>query len=308
MSPSRKRARLAVAGAITTLAALIPVGSASATTLNGAWAPFTRCPVDDPAMLAADGATTADLCVAAHSPGGSIKLGRTSATTGATDLQLGLLSASTFSLVSPSGGGILADSVKIPGGLLGLMCPSDVPLITQICQKATDNVLNNVSATVEPAGAPSDFDLTAGLGVGQPILTVPIKIRLKNPLLASTCTIGSNSHPILLKPKNLTTPTGNFTSFDTDGTVDPSGVMLRIDLSGTSLGDDSFAVPGATGCGGLGLLDVAINLKTGLPSPAGKNSLVLNDALTFLGGFSDPSSFAPDAGKQMSTLWHSAAQ
>jgi hypothetical protein len=309
MSPSRKRARIAVAGAITTLAALIPVGSASATTLNGGWAPFTRCPVDDPAMLAADGATTADLCLAAHSATGTIKLGNTSATTGSTDLQLGLLSGTTFSLVAPSGGGIVADSVKIPGGLLGLMCPSNIPLISQLCQKASDSALNTVTATVEPAGAPSDFDLAAGLGVGQPILTMPIKIRLKNPLLASTCTIGSDSHPILLKPKNLASPTGAFTLFDEDGTLDPTnGQMLRIDLTGTSLGDDSFAVPGATGCGGLGLLDAAINLKTSLPSPAGKNNLTLNDASTFLGGFSDPTAFAPDAGKQLSALWHAAAQ
>lgn len=307
MSPSRKRARLAVAGVVTTLAALVPAGSASATTLNGTWAPFTRCPVDDPAMLAADGTTAAPLCLASHSPSGSITLGNTTATTGASDLQLGVLSGSTSSLVSPSGGGLVADPAKIPGGLLGLMCPSDVPLITQICQALTDNSLNNVIATVQPAGAPSDFDTAAGLGSGKPIVTLPVKIHLQNPFLASTCTIGSDSHPILLKPENLTTPAAGFTRFDGDGTPDASGGdLLRIDLSGASQGDDSFAVPGATGCGGLGLLDAAIDLKTGLPSPAGKNKLVLNSASTYLAGLSDPSSAAPDAGKKLSAFWHSA--
>lgn len=308
MRPLRKGAAIAVTGALAAVTLLMTAVPASATTLNGDWAPFTRCPVDDPAMLAADGVTTVDLCIASHSASGSIKLGSISATTGASDLQLGLLSsAGTFKLVSPSGGGIVSDPVKVPGGLLGLMCPSRLLLVSQLCREATGNSLNNVFATVEPAGAPSDFNLAAGLGTGQPILTLPVKIHLQNPLLASTCTIGSDSNPILLKPANLTSPSGSFTRFDGDGTADPAnGALLRIGLSGAAQGDDSFAVPGATGCGLLGLANQAINLKSGLPSPAGQNSLVLNDASTFLAGFNTPSAFAPNAGRQLSGFWHSA--
>ncbi|MBO0807650.1 MAG: hypothetical protein J2P32_05015 [Actinobacteria bacterium] len=281
---------------------------ASAATLKGDWAPFSRCPVDDPAMLAADGSSTVDLCIASHSASGTIKLGSITATTGASDLQLGLLSgASGLSLVSPSGGAIVSDPVKVPGGLLGLMCPSKLLLVAQLCQKATDNSLNNVFATVEPAGTPSDFNLGAGLGSGQPILTLPVKIHLQNPLLAATCTIGTDSNPILLKPENLTSPTAGITRFDGDGTDDPTnGVLLRIGVSGASQGDNSFAVPAATGCGLLGLANTAINLKSGLPSPAGKNSLVLNDPSTFLAGFNIPSDFAPNSGQQLSGFWHSA--
>lgn len=276
--------------------------------MNGDWAPFSRCPVDDPAMLAADGVSTTDVCLASHSASGSLKLGNTSATTGASDLQLGLISESTLSLVSSGGAGIAADPVKIPGGLLGLMCPSSVLLVSLVCHQATDNTLNDVLATVEPAGAPSGFDLGAGLGSGSPILTLPVKVRLQNPLLASTRTIGSDSNPILLRPKNLTTPTVDVTRFDGDGTSDPTaGDLQRIGLTGASQGDDSFAVPAATGCGALGLLDAAINLKTGLPSPAGKNNLVLNNASTFVAGLTNASAFAPNAGRQLSTFWHSAA-
>ncbi|MDN3357850.1 hypothetical protein [Actinomadura sp. DC4] len=310
MSPSRKRARLVAAGAVTALATtLIPAGSASAATLKGSWAPFTRCPVDDPAMLAADGVSATDTCLASHSSSGSIKLGTTTATTGATDLQAGVLSASTLSLVTPSGGALVADPVKIPGGLLGLMCPSKVPVITQICRSISDNTLNNVIATIQPAGTPSDFDLAAGLGSGDPIITLPVKIHLQNPFLASTCTIGSNSHPILLKPRNLAVPATDFARFDGDGTPDAdNGDLLRIDTGGASQGDDSFAVPGATGCGGLGLLDAAVNLKTGLPSAAGNNKLVLNSPSTYLGGLYDPTSFAPGAGRRLAAFWHSAAK
>ncbi|MGH3390866.1 MAG: hypothetical protein ACRDOO_18530 [Actinomadura sp.] len=310
MSPARKGARIAMVGALTTLAALIPAGSASAVTLAGEWAPFTRCPVDAPAMLAADGATTAPLCLASNSPSGSIKLGSTTATTGNSDLQFGLISAGsagTAALVSPSGGAIIADPAPVPGGLLGLMCPSGVPLVSEVCRLATDNDLNNVTATVQQAGALSDFDLAAALAVGRPILTLPVKIHLQNPLLGPDCFIGSEADPIVLRPKNLAAPTGSFTRFDGDGTRNPTGgVMLKIGLSGASQGDDSFAVPGATGCGVLGLLSPAIDLKTGLPSPAGDNNLVLDDATTFQGGLNTPRSFAPDAGQQLSAFWHSA--
>jgi hypothetical protein len=48
--------------------------------------------------------------------------------------------------------------------------------------------------------------------------------------------------------------------------------------NGDSLVDNTFAVPGATGCGGLfsALIDPIVNLKTGIPAAAGTNSAVLN--------------------------------
>ncbi len=286
-------------------------GVASADTLPGGWAPFSRCPVDDPTLLTTDGVTAVPLCLTASSPSGSIKLGNTTATTGRSDLQLGLASVgggTTFTVAAPSGGAIVADAAQVPGGLLGLMCPSKILLVSQVCRQATDNALNNVSATVESAGTPRDFSLVAGLGVGQPILTLPVKIHLENPLLGSTCYIGSNSHPILLHPKNLAAPAQGATTFDVQGATNPAGPMLAVGLSGTALGDDSFAVPGATGCGLLGLLNPAINLKSGLPSAAGNNSLVLNDAATSLGGLAAASTYAPNAGRQLSDFWHQAAQ
>src|ERR1700674_3774961 len=48
--------------------------------LNGDWAPFSRCPVDDPAMLAADAGGAPNWCLATESSSGSIKLGNTAAT------------------------------------------------------------------------------------------------------------------------------------------------------------------------------------------------------------------------------------
>jgi hypothetical protein len=301
---------MTAAGAMAGVTVMMSAGVGSADTLPGRWAPFSRCPVDAPALLAADGVTAAPLCLSAGSPNGSITLGRTTATTGRSDLQFGVVSqsgAASFTVAAPSGGALVADPAQVPGGLLGLMCPSRALLVSQVCRQATDNALNNVSATVEPAGTPRDFDLVAGLGVGKPILTLPVKIHLRNPLLGSTCYIGSDSHPILLRPRNLTAPAVGSTLFDAHGAANPAGPLVSIDLSGGALGDDSFAVPGATGCGLLGLLSPAINLKSGLPSAAGNNSLVLNGASTSLGGLAIPDTHAPNAGRQFAEYWHQAA-
>jgi hypothetical protein len=304
------RTRVVLLGLLTAAAVLVPAPVASAVTLNGHWAPFTRCPVDDPAMLATNGTVTIARCLAADSPSGSIKLGNTTALTGRSDLQFGLVedrSTTTFTIIAPPDGAIVAAPAQVPGGLLGLMCPSDIPGVSAVCQQATDNDLNNVTAVVRPAGRPTEFDLGAGLITGRPILRLPVKIQLQNPLLGSTCFIGSDADPVVLRPQNLTGATsGAIEAFAGDGTVNSSGPLFRIAQHGMTQGDNSFAVPGASGCGVLGLLSPAINLKTGLPSPAGNNSLVLNDASSFLAGFNNPADGAPNEGEQLAGFWHSA--
>lgn len=271
----------------------------------GLWAPLSRCPVDDPAMLAADGTTVAALCLTSHAPSGEFKIGGTTLPAGAADLQLGVLNkGGAYTLLMPAGAGLVAEPVQVPGGLLGLMCPSDIPLVSQICDQVVGSPLNAVTATLEPAGAPSDFNLAAGVGVGQPIVTVPVKVHLRNALLDPNCYIGSDADPILLKPANLARPTAAIKRFNADGTANPTGEMGYVSMTGASQGDSTFAVPGAGGCGLLGLLDGAVNLKQGLPSASGNNNLILNDAQTVLGGFHNPRAFSPTEGQQLADRWH----
>lgn len=313
MRTGSNRARVGLLASFTALAAVASVSSATAataTTLNGNWAPFSRCPVDAPAMLAADGAVDTATCVASHSESGSIKLGNTVVPVGASDLQLGVVTHPNggTSIVSPKGGALVADSAKVPGGLLGLMCPSDVPVITGICNTLTDVSLNRVTATIESVNNPTDFKLLAGTTTGQPIVTLPVRIHLENPLLGDKCYIGSSSDPILLKPQNLTRPTVSTAKFAGDGTTDATGPMGRINLLGANQTDTTYAVPGTNGCGLLGALNWAVNLKTGLPSASGNNNVTLNDAQTYVATINRPGSVAPDAGKLLSQYWHSAAQ
>ncbi|MFE9116413.1 hypothetical protein [Streptomyces sp. NPDC007172] len=315
MRPASTRLRAGLLATCTALTALATIGPASAdasstTQLAGDWAPFSRCPVDDPAMLAADGRTDIVQCIASHSASGTIKLGNTNVVTGASDLQVGVVqhTGGTNSLVAPAGGALIADSADIPGGLLGLMCPSDIPVIGNICRQITNGTLNRVTATVESAGTPTDFNLTAGATSGQPIIAIPIRIHLQNPFLGSSCYIGSTAHPIVLRPQNVTAPTLGIQRFDGNGTPDPAGDMNRLSLVNASQADTTFAVPGASGCGLAGLLDWAVNLKTGLPSAAGRNSVVLNSASTYLAGLHAPGTVVPDNGKLLSQYWHSAVQ
>src|SRR4029453_18448066 len=139
----------------------------------GAWTPFTRCPVDDPAMLATDGVNQVSVCVASNSTHGSIKIGSTLTMTGNSNLQIGLLgslNSGTFIVVPVATGSLIADPVTVTAGGV------------------------TVIATVESAGPPSDFDLLAGIQEGIPIVTLPIKIHLAGQSLdlGPSCFIGSH--------------------------------------------------------------------------------------------------------------------
>jgi hypothetical protein len=85
---------------------------------------------------------------------------------------------------------------------------------------------------------------------------------------------------------------------------------LTLIVGGLVQGDDTFAVPGATGCGpnGDGSLDVVVNAVVGLPSPSGANHLVLDDASSSLAlpasGLSGSGTIL--TGQQFADDWHVA--
>jgi hypothetical protein len=313
MSPLWRRATLAGASAATVLAVALPAGAAHATTLNGDWAPFTRCPVSAPSMLAADGVKTVAQCSDTSSASGSIILGSQSLPLGATDLQVGVLTKTSnlsYTPVAPSGGAIVTPPVTIPGGVLGLVCWQNIPIITQFCDAITNSSLNTVTATIEPAGNPSNLHLGAAFGQGQVIMTVPVKIKLSNPILGSDCYIGSNSDPIVLNPENsVAPPNGTFDTFDANGTSDPNGAFQVATVFGGTIVDKTFAVPGASGCGGplfSWAVDPVLDLKEGLPSASGHNRLTMNDPSIALSGYNNPASVAPTEGKHLAAAWKSA--
>jgi DNA-binding beta-propeller fold protein YncE len=259
----------------------------------GLWTPYFRCPVDDPAMLATDGVNLLSSCVASNSTHGSITIGTTNSLTGNSNLQFGAVAdfnTGVFTAVGSASGALVGDPVEVTAGGI------------------------TVIATVESAGVPSDFDLSAGLGVGQPIVTLPVKIHLVGQTvdLGPSCFIGSEVDPIVLHPENTDTSGASlsFGTFDPDGTADPNGELLSLVVGGLVQGDDTFSVPGATGCGpnGDGSLDAAVNAVVGLPSPSGANHLVLDDASSSLGlpAFALSGTGTPLTGQQFANDWHVA--
>ncbi|MDJ0402539.1 hypothetical protein QNA23_03580 [Rhodococcus erythropolis] len=146
----------------------------------------------------------------------------------------------TFVAKQDGSNGVYSNPISVPGGALGI----DTPL-----------GLTQISATVESVGVPD-------LKVLEQELTMPVRLKLSNPLLGDDCYIGSVSNPINL---HLTT-TGNPPS-------EPIGEFPGAVFPAVPHSDAVFAAPGASGCGPLGALNWAVNLRGGLPAASGKNSL-----------------------------------
>ncbi len=293
-----------------TLTALFSVSSASAVTLKGLWAPINRCPVDDPSMLASSYTPETEVrsyCLTATSRKGSLKLGGLALTTGPVDSQMGVLADSRFTwpaVLPASGEGIVTPAQTVSGGLTGLVCGSHSDLKSDLCtSKTRPERLERVTSKVESAGAPSNFSLIATLSMMVPIIDLPVKVHLQNPILGPNCYIGSNAHPIVLRPGNVMENAPGLLTFNAEGVVDITGVMFEGYTPHTAQGDSSFAVGTATGCGPKGRFNDAINRTVGLPSPAGANTMVWKDMSTYIIGLANPT---PTDGADLSQLWHEA--
>ena len=221
--------------------------------------------------------------MASNSSHGSITIGNLTTPTGNINLQLGVVAtaAGEYTAVAPPDGAIVA-------------APAQITVGTAV-----------VTATVEPAGPPSNFSLVAGLGEGEPIVTLPIKIHLESQALGlgPDCFIGSDEDPIVLNPENtdLLNSTFFFTRFNATGNADPNGLLETVVIGGAVQGDSSFAVPAAQGCGTNDSLDGLVNAVAGLPSPAGNNTLVLDDATNAVVLVANGTT-----GPQFSEEWHTA--
>lgn len=268
----------AAAAIVTALAAAAP-----AQAQDEAWAPYARCPVDAPAMLGQGSQAETGLnpplgCSSAVSERGTFRIGGLTVPTGRTEIGFGFVGQvndpdtsadDTWAPVSPAGPAITSPPIEIPGGLLGITQPE---ALRRLLGPGILKPVLGVTATVVQAGPVREFTPSAALGSPGPIVRLPVKIKLSNPLLGTSCFIGSEADPIVLSPE-VTDSSGLTGSFSVlphgDATVGSS-----IAVSGLVLGDTSFRVPKATGCGLLGLFNALIDQRLGLPSPPGRNALV----------------------------------
>lgn len=260
------RAGRLLAGAlcVASLAALGAAGPASATTAKEEFAPFAvGCPVE-----------TAVLCLYATTEGGEFVIGnKTVPITKPITLQGGLGEETEYFgpralLASTTGETLQAVPQEVPGGLLGIA-----------------GLGGEVTATAEIAGPVSSVLVSPGAIIGDEgtALTLPLKVKLSNPVLGEECYVGTDSEPIVLHLTTGTTdPPPPNTPIHGNGGVGQKTKKARIiSLKDTSLVDNSFSVPGASGCGGVlsPIVDLAVDADIGLPAAAGKNTAIMNGSL-----------------------------
>lgn len=225
--------------------------------LQHEFALFANCPVNDAAV---------ETCVRSTVTSGEFKLGsKTVSIDKAIVLQGGVTASGE--LVPASNGETLSNTpLTVPGGLVGIEgLGGEVAAAAQLAGTANLNTVNFITRK----GAAT---------------TLPLKVKLENPLLGETCYIGSEAEPIVLA---LTTgrtapPEPNE---PIEGNTGNGGSLEQLErittFVGTSLVDNSFSVPGANGC--LGLLDVGVDplvdTSAGLPAAAGKNTAIMDGTL-----------------------------
>jgi hypothetical protein len=265
----RSRYRKILVAAGTALASMALLASAAqATPPKPLYQDFAGCPSEAENPFVAD-------CVKYEYTGGHIGFGNREIPITNPIVLRGATEQETENFLFNKEGGIVPVRQTVPGGLVGMTG-----------YKWLDEAVKNskslqLFATVELAGQPGSLL--------EETRNVPIKLHLENQYLGSGCYIGSNASPIQLK---LTTGTTNPPAPNKPISGNPLGELEPeasrpevLKATGGTFVDNSYAVPGATGCvfnygSNHYSIDSLVNQTYHLPSAAGKNTTVLNYSLS----------------------------
>jgi hypothetical protein len=222
--------------------------------------PFADCPAYVKGL---------ESCIVATTEGGSFTIGnKTVPIDKPIVLQGGLMKKTGAFVPPPDGDALSKTTLTVPGGLIGI-----------------EGLGGEVTATTELALPPdqivvSEKNLLTATGTA---LQLPVKVKLGNPLLGSSCEIGSESNPVILMLTSGTTnpPKPNKPITGSPGTFGSNKAGTIATVTGASLVNNSFATPPAGGCGGAlaFLIDPLVNTIVGLPAPAGHNTAILDGTL-----------------------------
>jgi hypothetical protein len=276
---------LVIATALTALAAMGLATSAMATP-GGEFAVFKQCPIGTEGLKG---------CLVSRTESGEIKIGSTAVPIVNTQTLQGGFGESNAEgaqqfFAAKNGETFSKTGQKVPGGLLDFVKCNEISNVIEriLCEGFFENGLTGVTAVTElakPASAiyfnEGVLELEAPFPPNPPALTLPVKIKLENPLLGGECYIGSNSEPIEL---SLTTgatspPSPNKSIKGKLGELSSKAGGEILVIKHNTLVGNAFAVGKAHGCGLLGVLDGLIESKLGLPSAAGKNTAILNNTV-----------------------------
>ena len=227
---------------------------------------FSHCPL-----------ASAGLCVVADTTGGEFVIGKKTVPITKPILLQGGLPEYYFgeqSMVAAVGAETLAKvPQEVPGGLVGI-----------------GGLGGEVTATAELAGPVKPRSASTGSSSPSPRQgstpsSLPLKVKLSNELLGENCYIGSEAEPIVLHlTDGKTKPPEGIAPIEGSGDAvfegPAKGKINRVPA--VKLVDNTFAVPGAKGCGPAGseaLVDEILNLDVGLPSKAGANTAIMSGSV-----------------------------
>ena len=250
--------------AVLALAGLAVMGGSALATPTGEWAVFAQCPLSNAALSG---------CISASTTSGEFTVGaKTVPIKHAITLQGGFIEneeTGAMSFVGAANGETLSKTAQtVPGGLIGIAgLGGEVTATTELALPASSIGLNEANLITETGVA----------------LELPVRVKLGNPFLGSNCTVGSKSHPIVIKLTTGTTspPKPNKPIKGALGEITTPGEGQILQIAKNSLVDNAFAVStGAEGCGLIPFLtDPLVNLVMGVPSAAGHNTAILNGTL-----------------------------
>ena len=278
--------------AVGLIASLVLLGSASSALATehhpkGDFASFNQCPLSNPAT---------DLCIFANTESGEFIVGKKTVPILKTiTLQGGVhvilneeVEVEGYEFIGAENGVTLSKTPQnVPGGLAGLInCPEISNFFERIaCEVIFENGLTGVTATTELAAPASSIgiDLRNLVNASGAALTLPVKVKLDNPLFGESCYVGSNANPISLPLTTGTTspPEPNKPIKGKVGKVELKDEFNLTVVKENSLVNNSFSAPKTEGCGGIFsfLIDPLVSSQLGVPSAAGHNTAILNGTL-----------------------------
>lgn len=217
--------------------------------------------------------TTVFFCIRTETNSGHIQIGGTDTPIDKQIVLSGGFDAATGKLAFTSQGGLVAPPLRVPGGLTGLTGLSEflIDLITFGAHEVYAQAILVGDPTSSVVGLIDKLDVT-----------LPVRVKLINPFLKSTCSIGSASTPLTF---NLTTGTTAppLPNKPISGVINPLAPipgLQALQSSNDTLVDNAFAAPVASGCDliGFGLINALVNARVGLPSAAGKNTAIFGSS------------------------------
>jgi hypothetical protein len=277
------RALAGALGLTVTIAMLAVASPALAKSPKGEFAVFQECPTNN---------SEVEACVVAKTESGTFTIGKDEVPiVKPITLQGGinhfLTGEEKFFGAEQEGNTLLKSPQKVPGGLLGLVRCNEISNFFEriACEALFENGVTGVNATTELAAPASSISLNTIALVSQSgtALSLPLKVHLENPLLGSSCYIGSNAHPIVIEFTSGTTspPPPNKPITGKPGELKLNESETILSNTGNELVNNSYPAPGAEGCGGLFsfLINPLVNSKLGLPAAAGHNTAILRGLL-----------------------------